>query len=227
MDGQVAIKQVLGMFSAKVRDSDSNAEKVRASEKHPLEWFSHHGWTKHRHMTWWHPKRRTVIQPLKRWSKDERRRAAHERRESWRMVEWENSSPIKQADTKRLNFKMSRSTTNVSNLCDKKLLLPRGPLAGSCWGWPFLPRLQPVWALMESLHAGMPVPSCLTSGDANFGFAQALWVAWGWNGRRTGAKHGGGHLEWPHSCGHPLLTSNLLRWRWPSHGSLGERPSNF
>lgn len=53
MDGQVAIKQVLGMFSAKVRDSDSNAEeKVRASEKHPLEWFSHHGWTKHRHMTW-------------------------------------------------------------------------------------------------------------------------------------------------------------------------------
>ena len=63
--------------------------------------------------------------------------------------------------------------------------------------------------------------------DANFGFAQALWVAWGWNGRRTGAKHGGGHLEWPHSCGHPLLTSNLLRWRWPSHGSLGERPSNF
>lgn len=93
------------------------------------------------------------------------------------MVEWENSSPIKQADTKRLNFKMSRSTTNVSNLCDKKLLLPRGPLAGSCRGWPFLPRLQPVWALMESLHAGMPVPSCLTSGDANFGFAQALWVA--------------------------------------------------
>ena len=155
MDGQVAIKQVLGMFSAKVRDSDSNAEKVRASEKHPWEWFSHHGWTKHRHMTWWRP------------------------------------------------------------------------LAGSCWGWPFLPRLQPVWALMESLHAGMPVPSYLTSGDANFGFAQALWVAWGWNGRRTGAKHGGGHLEWPHSCGHPLLTSNLLRWRWPSHGSLGERPSNF
>ena len=27
MDGQVAIKKVLGMFSAKVRDSDSNAEK--------------------------------------------------------------------------------------------------------------------------------------------------------------------------------------------------------
>ena len=37
MDGQVAIKQALGMFNAEVRDFDSNAEKVRAAEKHPLE----------------------------------------------------------------------------------------------------------------------------------------------------------------------------------------------
>ena len=34
MDGQVAIKQVLGMFSAKVHDSGSNAEKVLLINTH-------------------------------------------------------------------------------------------------------------------------------------------------------------------------------------------------
>lgn len=117
MDGQVAIKQMLGMFSAKVRDSDSNAEKVRASDKHPSEWLSHHGWTKRRHMTWRRPKRGTVIQPLEGRTKDDRRRAAHALRESWRMAEWE-----------KLTNQTSRHQTVELQNCH------RARTPGSCWG---------------------------------------------------------------------------------------------
>ena len=66
---------------------------MRASEKHPLEWLPHHGWTKHRHMTWRRPKRGTVIHPLTGWTKGDRRRAAHELRESWKKLTNQTSRP--------------------------------------------------------------------------------------------------------------------------------------
>ena len=85
LDGQVGIRQVCRSITAHIRNP---LFLNRKSDKQAWSWLQKNGWISIGPLAWRHPSLKARLEPKKGWEKVDRKKAAHDLRESWRWVEW-------------------------------------------------------------------------------------------------------------------------------------------
>ena len=87
LDGAVGVKQTMRMFTRQHRCRDQPLD-TQPSDKHPVQWLHDMGWTPQPNQSWKQPDLKLFVEPLSRWDPEDRSKAAHDLRESWRRAEW-------------------------------------------------------------------------------------------------------------------------------------------
>ena len=88
LDGIVGIRQVMRMLTARHRSLPANPPTLFPSEKHAADFLTTHGWILRDTLHWQHPQLRLHLRADRSWDEDDRARAGHSLRESWRLTQW-------------------------------------------------------------------------------------------------------------------------------------------
>lgn len=87
LDGPVGAKQTMRMSTRQHRCRDQPLD-TQPSDKHPVQWLHDMGWMPQPNQSWKQPDLKLFVEPLSRWDPEDRSKAAHDLRESWRRPEW-------------------------------------------------------------------------------------------------------------------------------------------
>ena len=85
LDGQAGARGGCRFITAHIRNP---LFLIRKSDKHAWPWLKDHVWISIGPLAWRHPDLKARLEPKKGWGKVDRKKAAHDLRESWRWVEW-------------------------------------------------------------------------------------------------------------------------------------------
>lgn len=88
LDGIVGVRQVMRMITTRHRALPANPITHFPSEKHASSFLATHGWISRGNLHWRHPQLRLHLRADRSWDEDDKARARHCLRESWRFTQW-------------------------------------------------------------------------------------------------------------------------------------------